>query len=135
VIAALPLVVFSHQQHWYGVEACRVRARGAVAAIRPGQSIIPLTSLLPATPDTLPVPACREWLRLSGDQGDWLLGLSGEVDLLELPAACISPLPMLLQQRRLFSPITALALHQGRLITLLDARRLSALVTKPDLGQ
>ncbi|SFX52169.1 hypothetical protein [Marinospirillum alkaliphilum] len=141
MISSLAVVVFSHQQHWFGLESSFVRARGLCSLHRRNLPLVPFSALLPEVESDKKPLEPKEWLQLSaakigtGAGGDWLLGLAGEVDLLELPASCISILPPLLHERRLFSPIQALALYQGRLITLLNCHELAAMASKIDLDQ
>lgn len=62
------------------------------------------------------------WLTLGDDQGSWYLEVTGEVELIHLPANRIYPLPALLVERRQLPALVALGDYQGELLALLDAR-------------
>lgn len=130
MISSLAVVIFSHGQNWFGIESSCVRARGLCSRGNRNLPLVAFSALLPPAEGFEAPFEPREWLQLSAAEGDWLLGLTGDVDLLELPASCIAILPPLLRERRLFSPIQALALYQGRLITLLDRHELATQALK-----
>ncbi|NLW03677.1 MAG: hypothetical protein GX029_00320 [Pseudomonadaceae bacterium] len=147
MIKYLPLVIFSHQNQLFALEATFVRGQGRVEFLAAGALLLPFAQLL--TPKTL-VPFCPvgspslvsssslacplHWLGLAGGQlstasgqQNWLLGIEGEAELVELPVEQIQPLPPLLLARRTFPALQAAAWYQQRLVSLIDARVLLTL--------
>ena len=70
----------------------------------------------------------EHYLELAGLNGSWKLGLEQSADLVELAVADISALPTLLQARRQFPALQALAWYQGQLVSLLDPKALQMLL-------
>lgn len=119
----LPVVIFRHQDCWFGIEAGRVRSRSLVQPATAGLQIPVFATLL----DQEAEQPARQWLLLRGQQQDWSLGIQGEVELLEVAAGQIHPLPPLLVVRSTFPPLRALAFEAGRLLLLLDPQALEIL--------
>lgn len=121
----LPVVIFTWAGQLYGIESSAVRGRGRTQSLPQGSKVMDFSVLLGQS-------ACQpdQWLKLQGVDRDWLLGLTGEMDLVELQIENIHPLPPILATRLEFPPLRALAWYQQQLLNLLDARLLNQLAEK-----
>lgn len=126
----LPVVVFSHGGALFGLEAVRVAGRGLVDD--QAASVVSFSALFASQNEHQAVPCepVTQWLRLTGDNTDWLMGLHCDADLIELEPDDIFALPETLVQRCHFEPLKALGLHQQRLVALLDADLLTQLAMR-----
>ncbi|HKM28007.1 MAG TPA: hypothetical protein VJY57_11295, partial [Thiopseudomonas sp.] len=102
-----------------------VRSQGSVLALDDQRSVVTFSALLNQTAQVQPV--IKHYLELTGPNGSLLLGLEQSADLVELPIADIHSLPPLLQARRQFLALQALAWYQGQLVSLLDPKALQGL--------
>jgi len=123
----LPVVMFRHQEQCFAIEAAYVRSQGCALANEGEIDIRPFASLIDRT--AKPYPGATQYLQLAGLSGSWRLGLERPAELIELPVTNIYALPPLLQARRQFLALQALAWYQDELVSLLDARVLQQLVT------
>ena len=147
MIKYLPLVIFSHQNQLFALEATFVRGQGRIEFLAAGALLLPFAQLL--TPK-FPTPQCStprcsasdifpqtnlvHWLGLAGGQlatasgqKSWVLAIEGDAELVELPVEQIQPLPPLLLARRTFPALQAVAWYQQRLVSVIDARVLLTL--------
>ena len=121
----LPVVLFKHQGQCFALEAACVCSQGSMLALAEQPSIVDFSALLD---QRAPLQSAAEhYLELAGPCGSWRLGLEQSADLVELPIADIHSLPPLLQVRRQFSALQALAWYQGQLVSLLDPKALQRL--------
>ncbi|KDE40074.1 hypothetical protein ADINL_0666 [Nitrincola lacisaponensis] len=124
---ALPLVIFTHGPSWFGLEARHIAGRGHLSA--EDQDVIAFSRLFCMHSE----PSGRlEYLRLRTSTAEWRLGIQGKIELIELNADVIFPLPDPLYKQRRFLPLKALGFHhqqqhQQQLIALLDAEQLTQL--------
>jgi len=129
MIKSLPLVIFSHQNQLFALEAGFVTGQGKTAFSATSGLLLSFSQLLiPETGSRLTPPA--HWLSLAADSScfkPWLLGIEKEAELIELPAEDIHPLPPLLFARRTFPALQAVAWYQQRLVSLIDVRVLQDL--------
>lgn len=65
------------------------------------------------------------WLTLRDSQGQWQLGVNGEITLQQLPATSLYPLPALLASRRFSPALCGFTFDQQQLVLVLDARKLA----------
>ncbi|HSP32382.1 MAG TPA: hypothetical protein VLO13_10335, partial [Halomonas sp.] len=70
-------------------------------------------------------PPPTSWLTLRDSQGNWQMGVDGDVTLQQLPASSICPLPKLLQSRCFSPALCGFAFDQQQLVLLLDGRKLT----------
>jgi len=77
------------------------------------------------TPTSPPSTPPTSWLTLRDAQGQWQLGVNGEITLQQLPATSLYPLPALLAARRFSPALCGFAFDQKQLVLLLDARKLA----------
>ena len=140
-IKKLPLVifkqsVFKQQSQWFALEASFVQGQGRTEFLAADALLLPFSQLLTSKliPKPLPINNTKHWLALAGGQlggvsGDksWLLGIEGEAELVVLPKEQIHPLPPLLLACRTCPALQAVAWHQQRLVSLIDARVLLTL--------
>lgn len=122
----LPLVVFRQKNQLFALEAAFVRGQGRSDLLDATTKLLPFAQLL--TPKTRSLTAkSAHWLGLAGSpsigkQGAWLLGIEADAELVELAVNQIHPLPPLLQARREFVALQAVAWYQQQLVSLIDAR-------------
>lgn len=135
--SCLSVVIFTSAGQLYGIESSAVRGRGRTQSLpqasllqdqvqeRTKNRVVDFSVLLGQS-------ACLpdQWLRLKGTEQDWFLGLTGEMELVELQVNQIHPLPRLLAARLEFHPLKALTWYQQQLVNLLDIRLLSQLAEK-----
>lgn len=118
LITCLPIVIFHHQGHRFALEAQYISRQGQVVGLE-DDAFIRFSDLL--MPNEQTVVTVVQWLELLGQSGHtWRLGLEVPAELVELPIDCIHPLPSLLQARRQFPALQALAWYQGALVALLS---------------
>lgn len=119
----LSLVVFSAAGQWFGIESAAVRGRNSSKTLPHAVNRqVDFCDLLGQEDQP-----SDQWLRLAGSNQDWFLGLSGDMDLIELPGDRIHPLPPLLAARLLFKPLRALSWYQQQPLLLLEPVLLGAL--------
>lgn len=158
MIKQLPLVIFCQHDQWFALDASFVLGQGQTAYLDTSSAqLLSFDQLL--APNHLMTnhsvthsPA--HWLRLAGSlslansvnpllksQGAWLLGIAAAAELVEMPVEQIHALPPLLQASREFKALQAVAWHQQRLVSLIDARVLLRLAVPlltpatPDVNQ
>lgn len=134
MIERLPLVIFSHQEQCFGIEASFVRGQGRTDFLAHKTQCLPLECFLSSrTTHLKQEQTCVKaapWLSLAADSfrlsvvsnPAWVLVIQGDAELVELPAEQIHPLPPLLKARLTFPALQAVAWYQQRLVSLLDAR-------------
>ncbi|GLR65181.1 hypothetical protein [Marinospirillum insulare] len=128
MIKQLPLVLFTHQQDYFALEASLVKGQGSCAFKDSNTPLLPFNQFL--KPGSQQPGSPSHWLALASHSPDaskvkpWLLGLESEAELIELPAERIHPLPPLLLAGRTFPALQAVAWYQQRLVSLIDARAL-----------
>jgi len=115
----LAVVLFRAGGAWCGLEAERVcgaeRALGHSAA----DDIETRLAL------RVPARGVRYRLCLRGARNVWYLNVAAPLELTHMPAGAIRPLPPLLAARAPLPGLRALALRDGQLVLLLDARALA----------
>ena len=118
----LPVVLFRHAGQCFAFEAQYVRRQGRGDDLQ-YLPLIPYADLL--SPDLQTASSTEHWLELGGrSTRRWRLGLPAPAEMIELPADCIYALPALLQTRRQFPAVQALALYRNELIALLSVNAL-----------
>lgn len=129
MIKQLSLVLFSQQNQWFAFEASLVKGQGSCSSSDSNTLLLPFSQFL-TTNSTHDKANATHWLRLAAQPADikpWLLGITGEAELIELPTEQIYALPPLLHARRTFPALQAVAWYQQRLVSLIDARVLQGL--------
>jgi len=121
----LPLVILHQQGQSLVLESSRVvgcRLQSSADDDHTGNQVVDAASLWPQ-----PIrPQTGRWqlLTLKGRQDYWQLRFQGEVELTELPAPCLYPLPVLMEARKTWPAVKALVAYQQQLLVLLDALKL-----------
>lgn len=122
LLLSLPVVMFRHAGQCFAFEAQYVSRQGRVDGLE-HLPLINYADLL--TPNQHAASTVAHWLELHCSSTRRLrLGLQVPAELIELPADCIYALPALLQARRQFSALQALAVYKNELIALLDVKAL-----------
>lgn len=124
-LLTLPVVMFRHQEQCFAIEAAYVRSQGCALANEDEMDIRLFAALIDRTAKAY--PAATQYLQLADLSGSWRMGLETPAELIELAVTSIYALPPLLQARRQFLALHALAWYQGELVSLLDARALQQL--------
>jgi len=126
MMQTIVLVAFQYSGYWFAVEARHVVAMGKLQSLAAAeQKTINLSMLLSG--EQLAVHTENFALQMRSQQGNLLLALDNEAQIIELSTDYIWPLPPLLQQGRQHPSIKALALHNKQLLTLLDVEQLASL--------
>ena len=120
--STVPVVLFTHQGHYFALEAVYVRTQGNVQALECGRHVLPFALVLDA--QVQEAVRIAHYLEFVTPAGSGWLGLAQSAELVELPVSQISALPPLLQVRRNLVALQAFAWHQGAIVSILDARLL-----------
>lgn len=118
----LPVVLFTHQGHYFALEAAYVRAQGSMHMLECGSNVLPFAVVLGE--EMKEYSRIAHYLEFATPAGSGCLGLAQTAELVELPVGQISALPPLLQVRRNVQALQAFAWYRGTIVSILDARLL-----------
>lgn len=120
--STVPVVLFTHQGHYFALEAVYVRTQGNVQALACDSHLLPLAVVLGE--EVGEYSRIEHYLEFATPAGSGWLGLAQTAELVELPVSQISALPPLLQGRRNVQALQAFAWYRGVIVSILDARLL-----------